>query len=282
MTTTVQSTSEHSGGARRDVPRAPERLGIKGVLTSEWTKLRSVRSTWWTISATFAIMIGFGALLSWAYISRANHLDLGDRLSFDPTAHSLRGIFLAQLAIGVLGVLAITNEYATGMIRNTFGAVPQRSAVLAAKLTVFGAVALIVGETASFTTFFVGQSILSQKHLGVGIGDPHVLRAVVGSGVYLAGIGIMGLGLGALVRRTAGAISTLVGLVLVLPILAEALPSPWNTDVQKLLPGAAGQALTAVRHTSDSLTAGPGLALFAGYIAVILVAAFVSLERRDA
>ncbi len=282
MTTTIETTSVHPGGAQTSVPRPPERLRMRNVLASEWTKLRSVRSTWWTIASTFAIMIGFGALLSLAYSSRADHLDLGDRLSFDPTAHSFRGIFLAQLAIGVLGVLAITNEYATGMIRNTFGAVPQRSAVLAAKLAVFGAVALIVGEVASFITFFVGQSILGQKHLGAGIGDPHVLRAVLGSGVYLAGIGIMGLGLGALLRRTAGAISTLVGLVLVLPILAEALPSPWNTDVQKLLPGAAGEALTAVRHTSDSLGAGAGLALFVAYVAAILVAAFVTLERRDA
>jgi ABC-2 type transport system permease protein len=282
MTSTVETTPVHPRAARPAVPCPPDRLGMKGVLASEWTKLRSVRSTWWTIASTFAIMIGFGALLSWAYISRVDHLDISERLSFDPTVHALRGIFLAQLAIGVLGVLAITNEYATGMIRNTFGAVPQRSAVLAAKLAVFGAVALVVGEVASFITFFVGQSILGQKHLGVSIGDPHVLRAVLGSGVYLAGIGIMGLGLGALLRRTAGAISTLFGLVLVLPILAEALPSPWNTDVQKLLPGGAGQALIAVRHTSDTLTAGPGLVLFVAYIAAILVAAFVTIERRDA
>lgn len=282
MTSTIETTTAQPDGGHPAVPRPPDRLGMKGVIASEWTKLRSVRSTWWTVASTLAIMIGFGALLSFAYISRVDHLDIGERLSFDPTIHSLRGLFLAQLAIGVLGVLAITNEYATGMIRNTFGAVPQRSAVLAAKLAVFGAVALVVGEVGSFIAFFVGQSILAQKNLGVSIGDPHVLRAVLGSGVYLAGIGIMGLGLGALLRRTAGAIATLFGLVLVLPILAEALPSPWNTDVQKLLPGGAGQAIIAIRHTSDSLTAGPGLALFLGYIAVILVAAFLVIERRDA
>jgi hypothetical protein len=255
---------------------------MQGVIASEWTKLRSVRSTWWTIASTLAIMIGFGALLCFAYISRVDHLDPVERLTFDPTLHSLRGIYLAQLAIGVLGVLAITNEYATGMIRNTFGAVPQRSAVLAAKVAVFGAVALVIGEVASFMAFFVGQAILDQKNLGVSISDPDVLRAVLGAGAYLAGIGIMGLGLGALLRRTAGAIAALFALVLVFPILAEALPSPWNTDVQKLLPGGAGQALIAIRHTSDSLSAGPGLALFLGYLAVILVAAFLAIERRDA
>jgi ABC-type transport system involved in multi-copper enzyme maturation permease subunit len=282
MTTTLEAIPASPDGKHSAVPRPPDRLGMKGVIASEWTKLRSVRSTWWTVASTFGIMIGFGALLSWAYVSRFDRLDLSERLSFDPTAHALRGLFLAQLAIGVLGVLAITNEYATGMIRNTFGAVPQRSAVLAAKLAVFGAVALVVGEVASFVTFFAGQAILAQKNIGAGIGDPHVLRAVLGTGVYLAGIGIMGLGLGALLRRTAGAISALFALVLVLPILAEALPSPWNTDVIKLLPGGAGQAITAVRQTSDSLSAGPGLAVFLGYIALILVAAFLTIERRDA
>jgi ABC-2 type transport system permease protein len=282
MTSTIATTSVHPEGRHPAVARPPDRLGMKGVIKSEWTKLRSVRSTWWTIASTVVIMAGFGALLCFAYISRVDHLDPVERLSFDPTIHSLRGIYLAQLAIGVLGVLAITNEYATGMIRNTFGAVPQRSAVLAAKLAVFGVVALVVGEAASFIAFFVGQSILAQKNLGASIGDAHVLRAVLGSGFYLAGIGIMGLGLGALLRRTAGAIATLFALVLVFPILAEALPSPWNSDVQKLLPGGAGQAIIAVRSTSDFLSPGPGLALFLAYIAAILVVAFIVVERRDA
>ncbi len=280
--TMMTETASSDPTARSNSSLPPGRLNVKGVLASEWTKLRSVRSTWWTVASTFAIMIGFGALLSYAFVSRFGHLSLSDRLDFDPTAQSLRGIFLAQLAVGVLGVLAMTNEYASGMIRNTFGAVPRRSAVLATKLIVFGALALVIGEVSSFITFFIGQSILAGKHLGVGIGDPHVFLAVLGSGLYLAGIGIMGLGLGALLRRTAGAVSTLFGLVLVLPILAEALPSPWNTDVQKLLPGGAGLAMTAVRHTSDSLNPGPGLALFCAYIAAILAAAFFTLERRDA
>lgn len=279
MTTTVNPRPPY---VETTVPRPPDRVGMKGVLASEWTKLRSVRSTWWTVAATLGMMVGFGALLSWAFVSRYDRLGPGEIRDFDPTIHSLRGLFLAQLAIGVLGVLAITNEYATGMIRNTFGAVPQRSAVLAAKLIVFGAIALIVGEVGAFGAFFVGQAILGTKHIGVGIGDPEVLRAVLGAGFYLAGVGIMGLGLGALLRRTAGAISTLFGLVLVLPILAQALPSPWNADVTKLLPGGAGQAMIAIKHSSDSLTAGPGLALFCAYLAVIIVAAFIALERRDA
>ncbi len=135
-------------------------LNLGGVIRSEWTKLRSVRSTWWTLLATFAIMVGLGALLCAAFVSRFDGLDPGDIARFDPTAHSLRGLFLAQLTIGVLGVLAITNEYATGMIRNTFAAVPQRRAVLAAKALVFGVVALVVGLTGSFATLFAMVLVL--------------------------------------------------------------------------------------------------------------------------
>ena len=111
----------------------PDRVDAGGVLRSEWTKLRSVRSTWWTLAATFGTMVGFGALFSAAFVARYDRLDEVERLRIDPTLHSLRGIYLAQLAIGVLGVLAITNEYVTGMIRNTFASVPQRHAVLLAK-----------------------------------------------------------------------------------------------------------------------------------------------------
>jgi hypothetical protein len=282
MTTTTTGTLPDHAGAHPAVARPPDRLGMRGVIASEWTKLRSVRSTWWTVASTVAIMVGFGALLTFAYVSRVDHLGPGDKLGFDPTLRSLRGLYLAQLALGVLGVLAMTNEYATGMIRNTFGAVPQRAAVLAAKLAVFGALALVVAEVASFTAFFVGQAILGEKSLGAGITDPGVLQSVLGCGVYLAGIGIMGVGLGALLRRTAGAIATLFALVLVLPILAQALPSPWNMDVTKVLPAGTGEAFIATQHTSDTLSAGAGLALFCAYIVVVLVAAFVTLERRDA
>ena len=257
-------------------------LHVRGIAASEFTKLRSVRSTWWTLASTVSMMIGFGALFCFAFVARYDRLDPGERLRFDPTTHSLRGMFLAQLAIGVLGVLVVTNEYATGMIRNTFLAVPQRRVVIAAKVAVFAVIALVVSEIASFVTFFVGQSILAGKHLGAGIGDPGVLRAVAGAGIYLTGIGLLGLGLGALLRRTSGAIATLVGIVLVLPILAEALPSPWSTNVSKVLPGGAGEAFITVRHTSDLLNPAPGFLLFVGYIVAVLAAAFYLIAHRDA
>jgi ABC-2 type transport system permease protein len=263
-------------------PSDSTRMNWSGIANSELTKLRSVRSTWWTLASTVAMTVGFGALFCFAFVARFDHLDPVEKLTFDPTTHSLRGMFLAQIAIGVLGVLVVTNEYATGMIRNSFLAVPQRGALLAAKLTVFAVIAFVVSEFAAFATFFVGQSILAGKHLGAGIGDPGVLRAVTGAGVYLTGIGILGLALGAILRRTSGAIATLVGIVLVLPVLAEALPSPWNTDVSKVLPGGAGDAFISVRHTSELLSPSAGFALFVAYLVAALALAFFLISKRDA
>jgi ABC-type transport system involved in multi-copper enzyme maturation permease subunit len=255
---------------------------LPAVMHAEWTKLRSVRSTVWSLFATIFITVGLGALFSLAFVSRYDSLGLHDKLTFDATAHSLRGLFLAQIAIGVLGVLIMSSEYATGLIRSTFAAVPQRRTVLAAKAIVFGVVALVVCMVSVFVAFFVGQAILAQKSIGVGIGDPHVLRAVLGAGAYLTCVGLMGLALGAIIRRTAPAISSLFAVVLVLPLLAQALPSPWDTDVSKYLPSGLGAAMFRVRPDSSLLSPG-----WAFVIAVLWAVAFfgvaaVMITRRDA
>ncbi len=255
---------------------------LPAVMRSEWTKLRSVRSTIWSLVATIGITVGLGILFCFAYTRRFDRLGLRERLTFDPTAQSLRGLFLAQLAIGVLGVLVIGSEYATGLIRTTLTAVPQRRAVLAAKTMVFGAVALVVTMIAAFIAFFAGQAVLDAKHIGVSIGDPHVLRAVLGAGTYLTIVGLLGLGIGAIVRRTAGAIATLVGVVLVLPLLAQALPSPWNNDVAKYLPGGLGAALFSVRTSTDRLSPGAALVVAFIWLIVTYVVAAVLISRRDA
>ena len=191
-------------------------------------------------------------------------------------------MFLAQLAIGVLGVLVISSEYTTGMIRTTFAAVPRRPLVLFAKAVTFTVVAFVVATIACFVAFFIGQSILSAKHADVSITDPGVLRAVVGAGTYLTLVGLLGIGLGTLLRRTAGAIATLFGLVLVLPALTEALPSPWDTDVGKLLPINAGRALFAVRPSTDLLSPGQGFLVLVATVGVVLALATVAIVRRDA
>jgi ABC-2 type transport system permease protein len=268
-----------------DVTRAPAAPGgalLPAVIRSEWTKLRSVRSTIWSLVATIGITAGLGMLFCFAYTRRFDKLGLRERLTFDPTAQSLRGLFLAQLAIGVLGVLVISSEHATGLIRTTLTAVPQRRAVLAAKTVVFGAVAVVVTTIAVFIAFFAGQAVLETKDLGVSITDPHVLRAVLGAGAYLSFVGLFGLAIGTIVRRTAGGIATLVGVVLVLPLLAQALPSPWNNDIAKFLPGGLGAALFSVRSSTDRLSPGAALVVALIWLVATFTIATLLISRRDA
>jgi ABC-2 type transport system permease protein len=250
---------------------------------AEWTKLRTVRSTMWSLLVAVAIIIGLGALFCAARVSRWDRFDAAELRRFDPTAFSLNGLFLAQLAIGVLGVLVITSEYATGQIRATLGATPQRTLVLAAKVLVFTAVTFVVGLVACFAAFFIGQSIFSAKHAQASLGDPDVLRAVVGGALYLSVLGALGIGLGAIFRRTAGAIAALVGMLLILPVLAGFLPSPWNDDVSKYLPGqAGGEIFRVVARSSNSLSPWTGFAVFVAYAVVSLVIGAVLLAKRDA
>ena len=269
----------HLGEHRLQAPRGG---AVRAALASEATKLRSVRSTVWTLVVAVVATVGIGALITTARVSRWSELSPHERLTLDPTTISLRGVFLAQLAIGVLGVLVISSEYTTGMIRTTFGAVPHRRLVLFAKAVTFTVVAFVVATAACLAAFLIGQSILAAKHADVTLSDPGVLRAVVGAGTYLTLVGLLGLGLGTLLRRTAGAIATLFGLVLVLPALTEALPSPWDTDVGKLLPINAGRALFAVRPSTDLLSPGQGLLVLLATVSVVLALATVALVRRDA
>ena len=202
-----------------------------------------------------------------------------------PAAYSLSGFFLAQLAIAVLGVVVMTSEYATGSIRSTLAAAPQRGIVLAAKAVVFAAVAAAMGIVSSFAAFFIGQAILSRKGIEAHLGDPGAFRSVIGAGLYLAVIGLLALGLGTLIRRTAGAIAAVVGLVLVVPILVQGLPAAWQNAITKYLPSVAGQAIigrTKFAPHGQLLTPWAGFALFCAYAAAALIAAVIMLNRRDA
>jgi ABC-2 type transport system permease protein len=197
---------------------------LPDVVRSEFTKFRSVRSTYATLAAAFVAAAALGPVQCALFASKWPNVDPEEKANFSAAHLSLNGILLAQLAIGVLGVLLISSEYTTGLIRATFAAVPQRRTVLAAKAIVFTAATLIVSEIACFIAFFVGQAFLSSKHLEAHIGDPGVLRAVIGGGLYLAVLGLLALGLGTMIRHSAGAIATLFGLLFVLPGIAGALP----------------------------------------------------------
>jgi hypothetical protein len=255
---------------------APTGALLPDVMRSEWTKLRSVRSTYWSLLVTAAATIGLSILICSLFVNRYDHLSLQDRLDFNPTTFSLSGLFLAQLAVGVLGVLVITSEFSTGMIRSTFAAVPQRRLVLGAKAAVFGAVTLVVSVVACFSAFFIGQTILASKDIQARISDPGVLRAVIGSALYLTVLGLLALGIGTLIRHSAGAIAAVFGLLFVVPGVVGALPSSWADTISPYLPSNAGEAIFRMGRGGHLLSPWTGFAVFCLYAAVAL-----SLTKRD-
>ncbi|MFC3572313.1 ABC transporter permease subunit [Streptomyces yaanensis] len=252
------------------------------VIHSEWIKLRSLRSTLFTLLAAVVAMTGLGCLFSYFTAARWDNLPPQERLAFDPTLVSLRGIYLAQLAIGVLGVLVVTGEYATGMIRASLSAVPRRLPVLWAKALVYAAVAGVLMTVAALAAFLLGQATLSGHHLGTSLSAPGVPRAVLGAGLYLTVVGLIGVALGALIRNTAGGIATLFGVLLVLPALAQALPSSWLDAINPYLPSTAGQGLIHIHQQPHTLAPWTGFAVFCLYALVALAGAGVALKRRDA
>ena len=254
---------------------------FRGVVASDWTKLRSLRSTVWSLIAGVAILIGFGALFCWGVVSRWDRIPPLERLVLDPTRISLGGTFLAQLAIGVLGVLIIGGEYSTGMIRSSMTAVPKRLPVLWAKALVFGVITLALMVVACIAAFEVGQIILAAKNAQTTLGSPDVLRAVVGAAVFVTWVGLFGLALATILRNSAAAIATLVGITLVVPILINFLPSDWREHIQRWLPSSAGESLSSVTNTATHLTPGIALLMLAIYLAVALIIGAVLLRRRD-
>jgi len=247
------------------------RAVLPDLVRSEWSKFRTVRSTYWSLLAAVAAMIGLGAIISAA--------QSGHQPGFDPVSTSLSGVLLAQLAVGVLGALFVTSEYSTGMIRTTFIAAPQRRSVIGAKAAVFAAAALVVGTVTSLVTFLVGQSVLS--HHGVSLTSPGALRSVFGVGLYLALLGVFAVGLATIIRSTAGAIAAIFGLILVVPAIAQALPTSIRDSVDKFLPGNAGQAIFHTIRDTSTLSPWTGLGVFALYAAAALATGLVLVKRRD-
>jgi hypothetical protein len=262
----------------------PAKAGVTlpRVVHAEWIKFRSLRSTYWTLAVAAGLTIGFGALVCWVLVAHWDSMPRQEQAHFSPAEHSLRAYGLAQLAIGVLGVLMVTGEYSTGMIRASLTAVPKRLPVLAAKAAVFGAVTWVVATIAAFAAFFLGQSILAAKHLDTTLSDPGVARVVFGTGLYLTAVGLLAVGLGTLVRNTAGGIAALFGLLMVVPLLVEALPSSWADNVGPYMPGAAGQALLSVHQGPHDLAPWTGFGVLCLYVLAALIGAAVTLKRRDA
>jgi ABC-2 type transport system permease protein len=259
--------------------RAAEgRYGFRNVAQMEWLKLRSVRSTWWTLLVFAAGMIGLAILV----MSR-QHDSASLHPGFDPTNDSFAGLAIGQLALGVLGVLAVTSEFSSGMIRATFAATPRRPLVLAAKAAVVAAVALMAGEIMAFVAFGAGEAVLKSPIPHAALGQPGVLRAVLMAGAYPALIGLIGVGLGALIRHTAGAISAVVGVLFVLPLILVPLGTSIQNAAGQFMPMLiAENSLTAVKPVPHSLSPGLGFALLCLYAVAALAAGGWALARRDA
>lgn len=278
-TTSAPVAGRHSGAA--PLPRPAGRAGFIGSLRSEFTKIRSTRSTYWALLALVVITVGFGALASAGAAHNANQLGP----DFDPTQRSLFGLYFGQLVMAVLGALTITSEYATGMIRTSLTAMPRRGTMFAAKAVVFAAVALVTGLITSFGAFFLGQALMSGAHINATISQPHVLRAVVGGALFLAACGMLSFGIGAILRHTAGAITASIVLLFVVSLLINALPQSWQEHVDKWVPAVAGSQIWAVKASTDGppmFAPWTGFAVFCGYAVIALVAGLILFRERDA
>jgi ABC-2 type transport system permease protein len=249
------------------------------VVRSEWTKLRSLRSTGFTLLTAGALAVGLSVL----FANGASRRSATPDGEFDPTAASLQSFILVQLAISVLGVLVVTSEYTTGMIRTSLAAVPRRGRLLTAKALVFCAVALVVGQLVAFASFLVGQAVLAGSGAPhVTLGEPAVQRAVIGCGLYLAMIGLLGVAVGVLARATAGGVMIMVGITLLVPLLTTALPETVAKAVGKFGPFGAGTQVMAVLPDPNLLTPWAGFGVLCLWVLAALAAALLVFRRRDA
>jgi ABC-2 type transport system permease protein len=269
------------------VPAPHRRAGLAGSLRSEFTKIRSVRSTYWSLFMLVLAGIAWSVAFCAGEAARWPHLAAQDKLGFDPTQASVVGLaLLGQLVIVVLGTLSITSEYSTGMIRTSLTVMPRRLVLWVAKGAVFTVIALVVAFLTSFAAFFIGQTLLSGTHVGATLSQPDVLRAVIGTALYVALCGLFSFGLGVILRSTAGATAAAYGLLFLVPQLAKALPGAWYADVVRWLPG--GDVVNAITST-QSVNNSPHLfsawgefAVFGAYTVVLLAVGAALFARRDA
>ena len=292
------------------LPPATGRAGLAGAIRSEFTKLRSVRSTYWTIAAMVIVSVGVAAIAGFA-IANDIHNHPQNKANFDATQASLIAFFeFGQLIIAVLGALVITSEYSTGMIRTSLTAQPRRGVVYAAKLIVFTTVSLIVSLITSFTAFFVGQAAMSGsgvsaslfhsvtiprdvmmtppnnvKFIGTTVISPGtVLTAIIGCALFVTVVALIAFALGSIIRHTAGAITSAIGLLFVLPVIVQILPDTWRWDIMRFFPDAAGRVLSVTigQHNTHLWSAWPQSAVTVIYAAVLLVAGGYLFRKRDA
>jgi ABC-2 type transport system permease protein len=293
------------------LPPATGRAGLAGTIRSEFTKLRSVRSTYWTIAAMVIVSVGFAAIAGFA-IANNLHNNPVNKAGMDATQASLGGFFeLGQLIVAVLGALTITSEYSTGMIRTSLTAMPRRGTVYAAKLIVFSTVTLVVSLITSFIAFFVGQAAMSGTGVSASLfhsvtipanavqnGPPNnvtfsgtivispatVLTAIIGTALFVTVVALIAFGLGSIIRHTAGAITAAIGLMFIIPVIVQLLPDTWRWDIIRFFPDAAGRVLsvTVGQHNPHLWSAWPQFGVTLIYAAVLLGVGTYLFRKRDA
>lgn len=282
MTALNAPTSPRGSGPETVTPRFDRmRVTQARVIKSEWTKFRSLRSTNITLLVAVVLTIGLGALICGVTAAHWSQADLQERAQFNATDRSLAGVNIAQLAVGVLGVLLISGEYATGMIRASLTVVPKRLPVLWGKLAVFAVVIGVVSIISTFAAFFAGQALLSSEHIQVTISSPNALRMVIGAAAYMLLVGIIGMSLGAIMRNTAAGISSLVALFFVIPPIMGLLPASWSDHIAPYLPSNAGGAFWS-HPDGTHLAPLTGFLVLCLWAAVAIAAAALRLTHRDA
>jgi hypothetical protein len=260
-------------------------MSTLAAISSEWIKFSSVRSTRYTLAVTVALSVGLGALVCWAVRSQWSKQSLAEHYAFDPTRVSLSGYFFADIAIGVIGVIVITSEYSSGLIRATFEATPKRAEVLCAKGVVLFVTTLMVGEVCAFASFLAGQAILHGVTTTDTLSSASTVRAVVLAGASLALLALCALGIATMLRHTAGSITIYVCLLLVIFFIVAALPNSWSLHIYPYLPEVLSESMSSTRTADLGVNAfSPVVStlVLSGYAVGSLLVGGVLMVRRDA
>jgi ABC-2 type transport system permease protein len=258
---------------------APTTGSLGRTVRSEWIKVASIRSTWWTTLAMIVLGAGFTTIISGVVAGDIASGKSGD----SPGEYITQGLIFSQISAVVIGALVVTSEYGTGLIRATLAATPVRSRVLAAKAIVLSGFLFVVGTVTAFLGYFGGNAFFSNKGIGISLGDEHILRSMFGAGLYMAGLGLLAAAVGLLVRHTAAAISIVLALVFIIGQVVSLIPGTFGEWVMKLMPGNAGPGIVVPVSFGDNMLAPwTGFAVFVGEIAVLSLAGFALFRRRDA
>jgi ABC-2 type transport system permease protein len=266
------------------VPKLTERGRVTQmrVVASEWTKFATLRSTMWSLGVGMFLTLAFPILFAAVTGARWGHMSPHEQADRHPLDIALAGVNVAQLAIAVLGVLVITGEYSTGMIRSTMLAVPKRLPVLWAKLGLYAVVAFALTLPAIIIAFYSSQAILGRHHiLQISISAPGVFRALIGGALYVMLVGVFAMAIGAIVRNTAGGIALFAGIFFVIPPLMNIFPTNWNNAISRWLPSEAGRQMFALTKDPNRYGQWPSGAIFLGYCILAIAIAAVLLRRRD-